>query len=187
MSTTATPWVTSDLDEEQEDEETTALAEGAGKPAKDDVDGKAPAHRSRRSTGDRRAVERALAVARLDRRQRDILARALGDRGYDDSDDAIIKVVIGSLEPGSAAADALSALISIADSSPLEAGVASMDLASDRKLLSGAWAALVHLDAIQGQVPATTAKAGLAIAKAAQGLPKPALRDLEKIVSVLGN
>jgi hypothetical protein len=190
MSTTATPWATSDqdeLDEGQEDEETTPLAEGAGKPAKDEADGKAQAHRSRRSTGDRRAVERALAVARLDRRQRELLARVLGDRGYDDSDDAIVRIVIGSLDPGSIAAGALSALLEISSADPLEAGVASMDLASERKLFSGAWAALVHLEAVKGPAPATTAKAGLAIAKAAQGLPKPALGDLGQVVSVLDN
>jgi hypothetical protein len=187
MSTTVAPWATTDEDELDEETpegtEAPALVESTGK----DAATKAQAPRSRRSTGDRRAIERALAVARLNRRQRDLLARALGERGYDDSDDAIVRIVLSSLEPGSVAADALSALLAISSADPLEAGVASMGLVSDRKLLSGAWAVLVYLEVIKGPAPTTTAKAGLAVAKAAQGLPKPALDDLAKVVSVLGH
>lgn len=155
---------------------------------KEDAEDKAQAQRpTRRSTGTRRAVERALAVARLESRQRELLARVLGERGYDDSDDAIARIVIGSLEPEPVAAGALSALLEIAGADPLEAGVASMDLASDRKLLSATWAVLSHYDAVRGPAPTATAKAGLAIAKAAKGLQKTALDNMRSALAALGN
>lgn len=191
MSMTTAPWVATDedeLDEEPEEaEEAPSAGKGTTKTAHHDNDGKAQAPKPRRSTGARRAVERALAIARLERRQRELLARVLGERGYDDSDDDIARVVLASLEPESVALSALPALLEISGADPLEAGVTAMDLASDRKLLSGAWAALAQLGVVKGQAPTTTAKAGLAIAKAAQGLPGQALADLQGAISVLGN
>ena len=188
MSMTTAPWGTVDEDElDEEPEEAPAAGKGTTKTAHHDNDSKAQAPKPRRSTGTRRAVERALAVARLERRQRELLARVLGERGYDDSDDDIARVVLASLEPESVALSALSALLEISGADPLEAGVTAMDLASDRKLLVGAWAALAQLGVVKGQAPTATAKAGLAIAKAAQGLSGQALAALQGAISVLGN
>lgn len=191
MSMTTAPWGATyedELDEEPEEaEEAQAAGKNTTKAAHHNNDGKAQTSKPRRSTGARRAVERALAVARLEKRQRELLARVLGERGYADSDDDIARIVLASLEPESTAATVMSALLEISGADPVEAGVSSMELASDRKLLSGAWAALAQFAVVKGQAPSVTTKAGLAIAKAAQGLPAQALSDLKGIISVLGN
>jgi hypothetical protein len=193
MSTIATSLPQDPTDDELDDEqgapEPEALSQpqgstAHGKTAADDKTGRRP----RRASGAKRAVERALAVTHLDRRQRELLSRVLGEKGYNDSDEAIVRLVLSSLEPSSQAGQALSQLAHIAKSDPLEAGVAAMELASDRGFLTAAWAALSFLGvANSSSAPGTTAKAGLALAKAAQSLPQPAMTDLKKLLAVIAD
>ncbi len=146
-----------------------------------------PAQKVRRSTGTKRIVERTLALSRLERRQRELLAAMSAIRGYDDGGGAIARLVVTCLDTASRIEAVLSQLIEVAKADPLEAGVLATELAGDKAALAAAWAALSSLGAVDEACPSTTARAGLAVAKAAQGLQGPALSDLAGIIAAISD
>ncbi len=149
--------------------------------------GTTTARRPKRASGSRRTVELTLAVSHLEPRQRELLAHLNGLRGYDDGEPFMVRLVLASLDQGSRAGAVLGQLLEIAKASPLEAGVLATELAGDRAVLAVAWAALASLGAVSGAAPASQAHAGLAVAKAAQGLSATALEDLSGVLEAIGD
>lgn len=143
--------------------------------------------RAKRASGARRTVELTLAVSHLEPRQRELLAHLNGLRGYDDGEPFMVRLVLASLDQGSRAGAVLGQLLEIAKASPLEAGVLATELAGDRAVLAVAWAVLASLGAVSGPAPGSQAHAGLAVAKAAQGLSATALEDLSGVLEAIGD
>jgi hypothetical protein len=125
----------------------------------------------RAPSGDRR-VERAVAVCRLSRPQRELLAKAAGIRGYDDSDAAVVRLV-GTCHK---AAKVVGRVLAIAEADPLEAGVLAAELAPDREEKAAAWAVAGG----EGPVPRAAE-----LAKACKALAPGTLHDLRTIAEAL--
>ena len=185
MSTTTTAQWADLEDDRAEDEELAPQAHQTTSAQPGNAKDKAPAGRARRPSGTRLAVERTLAVVRLGPHQRELLAKLLGTRDTD-GDDAIARLVLASLDQSSRAGVVIDKLTEIAQAVPLEAGALATELAvGDKALLAPAWAALTALGAASSTCPSAPAKAGLAVAKAAQGLSAAALADLRDVLSAL--
>ena len=192
MSATATSaWATGledqDAAEDLEAEDSLDVAEEAPSGHSTTSTPTPTARRPKRASGSRRTVELTLAVSHLEPRQRELLAHLNGLRGYDDGEPFVVRLVLASLDQGSRAGAVLGQLLEIAKASPLEAGVLATELAGDRAVLAVAWAALASLGAVSGAAPGSQAHAGLAVAKAAQGLPAAALEDLSGVLEALGD
>jgi len=130
----------------------------------------------------RRAVERALAVNALSAGVRRLLARSLGV----ESDD-VVELAVASLDAGQQAKTVLTTLVEIAEGDAMEAGVVATGLASEKAEFKKVWAALAALDdSLPASAPSTQAKAGLALARAAQGLAREARSSLAKAIDILG-
>ena len=157
--------------------EETAVTE----PAAEDKDRPATTTRPRRratSSGPEHIVRLALAVAGLSKARRELLASLSGQRNYDDSEPARVRLVLAALQ-GASLAGVISRALELAGAEPLEAGVLAAELASDRQALAAAWAAVGAEGAPQVQRP------GIALARAAGAVSPGRRHDLEALKEVL--
>jgi hypothetical protein len=121
--------------------------------------------------GDRR-IERAVAICRLSRAQRELLARLAGVRGFDDSNAAVARLV----DPATDAARLAEKLVEITEADALDAGVLAAELAADREAKATAWAVAGG----EGPVPRAAE-----LARALKGLPTATVRDLRAIAEAV--
>lgn len=134
--------------------------------------------RRRHKASTSRPVALTIAIVRLERHQRELLAGLAGLKAFDDGDDDLARLVSATLDASVRLAKTVFALLSISGADPLEAGVLATELAADRATLSAVWGAL-------GTGPVPRERPGLALAKAAQGLTKAQLDDLTTLAETL--
>jgi len=108
--------------------------------------------------GDRR-IERAVAICRLSRPQRELVARLAGVRGYDDSNAAVARLI----GPATEAAALAERLVAIAEADALDAGVLAAELSADRDAKAVAWSVAGG----EGAVPRAAELARAPMARAA--------------------
>jgi hypothetical protein len=112
--------------------------------------------------------------------RREMLAGLLGLRKTAATDTVVLVVALYEADASTAAP--VLALLAIAETAePIEAAVAAVELADDRDRAKAVWALLTSLGEVSGAIPQVAAKAGGAIAKAAQGLSKNSLAELKEL------
>jgi hypothetical protein len=127
-----------------------------------------------------------LAVNKLPVKVRSLLGKSLG---LDEASSAdVVELTVESLERGRQAKSTITALVSLAKTDAMEAGVTATGLASDKGEFKAVWGLASDLDSNLGTtIPSTQVKAGLALARAAQGLDPSALGLLAKALAILNN
>jgi hypothetical protein len=115
---------------------------------------------------------------------RALLATAIGC-----SSNAVVDLAVDTLSHESDARLVLTSVNDISHADPMEAGILATVLASENKaLFKSAWKILVLLPSnlTHAAVPAGSANAGLAFAKAAQSLDEPSLKAVARLLKDLG-
>lgn len=135
----------------------------------------------KKATGARKVAERALAVAKLSTGRRSLLAAAAGLR----ADADVLDVTVASIEAESKILAALSKALELTEADALEAGVMATELAADRSALAPVWALVSSSSELAASPPQVPAKAGLALARAAQGIDKAVHTDLGSLAALL--
>lgn len=155
------------------DPETDDLSE-----APDDAEARRP---RRRRTPDAviAAVERTLRVVHLPDDTSKALADALGV-----SSDDVAELAKATVTRGDQLQAAIAAVVELSTCDPIEAGVLATEMANDAAAFRSTWRLLSSLTNM-GRVPVSAhAKAGLAVARAAQGLDSKSKQSLAAMLAV---
>lgn len=129
-------------------------------------------------------MELTLKISSMNESQRALLATAIGGNAT-----AVADLAVDTLNHESDARTVLTAVNDICRADPMEAGILATVLASDNKaLFKSAWKILVLLpsELTSAQIPAASAIAGLAFAKAAQSLDDPSRKAVARLLKDLG-
>lgn len=122
----------------------------------------------------RQTAQRAAKIAAAPAKTRAALAEILGAK------DTVADLTVAAMASGRGRGRVVEDIVSVASSDPMLAGINAVMLAEDPKRFRAAWALLRrYAKDLPEQVPASSAKAGLAFAKAALALTdadKAALR-----------
>lgn len=138
----------------------------------------------RPSSAVRHGVELTLRISAMNETTRALLATAIGC-----SSNAVPDLAVETLSHESDARLVLTSLNDITRAEPMEAGILATVLASENKaLFKSAWKILVLLPSnlTTAAVPAGSANAGLAFAKAAQSLDEPSRKAISRLLKDLG-
>lgn len=145
------------------------------------VEGEPRRARRRAPSGERKVVERTLAVAGLDEPGRDLLAAACGT-----DDTSVEELTLACLSAEAEAAAALALLVEVATADALTAGALAVGAAGERGGLRQAWAVLRRIRPdLPAQVPVKPVAAGTGFAGAAQQLTAGELDDLRHVAGIL--
>lgn len=161
------------------DPPTTGFADPDDEPERPDDDPEPEtlpvAARTRKPRSDRsairRAVHRALAISDAPAEVCELLAVSLGLA----PGASIADLALAASDSPKHGVSAITTVLDLAASSPLEAGVLAVSLASDRHRIVPVWQLVRHLDdSLPASVPAGHTKAGMNLATAAQNLDQSA-------------
>jgi hypothetical protein len=136
------------------------------------------------SSGIRHNVELTLRISAMNESTRALLATAIGCNS-----NAVVDLAVDTLSHESDARAVLTSVNDICTADPMEAGILATVLASENKaIFKSAWRILVLLpsDLTTAAVPAGSANAGLAFAKAAQSLDEPSRKAVARLLKDLG-
>ena len=136
------------------------------------------------SSGIRHSVELTLKISAMNESTRALLATATGCNS-----NAVVDLAVDTLLNESDARAVLTSVNDICRAEPMEAGILATVLASENKaLFKSAWKILVLLpsDLTTATVPAGSANAGLAFARAAQSLDEPSRKAIARLLKDLG-
>jgi hypothetical protein len=141
-------------------------------------------NRGKGSPALRRPVERALAVSALPAQISSLLGQSLGLDASTTAD--VVELAVESLARERQGKSTIATLMSLAKTDAMEAGVSATELAADKAEFKKVWGLTALLDDnLPAAIPAAQAKAGLALARAAQGFDSTSLGLLAKAQSVL--
>lgn len=131
----------------------------------------------------RHCVELTLRVSSMNESLRSLLATAAGCSSNDVAD-----LVVETISHEADVRAVLGALREVGTADVMEAGIIATVLASEhRTLFKSSWRVLAHLPSgLPVQVPAGSANAGLAFAKAAQSLDEPSRKAVARLLKDLG-
>jgi hypothetical protein len=133
----------------------------------------------------RSIVDVALAVNALSSVERAILTEATPSK-VDPTN--VAQLAVAAVEQRAVITKTLSSLLEVSRADPVEAGIVaiSLDEDSDKKLFGRVWAVLAQLDVELGSSPPhSTARAGLALAVAAQRLDAKAEATIKRVSSAV--
>jgi hypothetical protein len=136
------------------------------------------------SSGIQHNVELTLRISAMNETTRALLATAIGCNS-----NAVVDLAVDTLSHESDARAVLTSVNDICTADPMEAGILATVLASENKaIFKSAWRILVLLpsDLTTAAVPAGSANAGLAFAKAAQSLDEPSRKAVARLLKDLG-
>jgi hypothetical protein len=176
------------LDEQSPEDETLEVEpeeeaeEDAPVPAKP-TSTRQPAQPRRPST--RSIVDVTLAINGLSATEAEVLADAVPAKV---SATSVAQLSVAAIEHRATAMATLASVLEVAHADPVEAGIVAISLTEDgdKKLFGRVWAVLTHLSPGLGATPPhQTARAGLAMAVAAQGLDSTAESTIERIVTAV--
>lgn len=139
-----------------------------------------PAQPRRPST--RSIVDVTLAINGLSATEAEVLADAVPAKV---SATNVAQLSVAAIEHRATAMATLTSVLEVAHADPVEAGIVAISLTEDgdKKLFGRVWAVLTHLSSNLGATPPhQTARAGLAMAVAAQGLDSTAEATIERIM-----
>lgn len=144
---------------------------------------KAKPRRSSPANPTRQCVELTLRISSMNESLRALLVAATGVNSTD-----LVDLVVATMSHGYDVRSALSSIRDIGNADVMEAGINATILSSEHKaLFKSAWRVLAHLPSgLAAQIPAGSANAGLAFAKAAQSLDEPSRKAVARLLKDLG-
>lgn len=125
----------------------------------------------------KRVAAKAVQIAAVKAPQRAILAAILG------VENDTVSLTVAAITTSSEAA--VNDLFALADADPMEAGLMAAELGADKARMKAVWGLLSALDAVTGEPASQSAKAGLAIARAAQALDKNTRSDITAALGLM--
>lgn len=142
---------------------------------------------ARKVSAVRRAVERALVVASLNKAAIGVLAAALDVEVHSKGDKTVADIAVASLEDSGLARLTLATLAELMTVDDLEAGVAATGAATEKVSFKRLWSVLQDLDPeLPTSVPSRAVIAGLAVARSVRSLTDDKRRALLTAHEVLG-
>jgi len=169
-----------DLDEpsgaDEDNGSTTALSASSGGGARTARNARPTKARSQRTLV-RRVAAKTLQIEKAKASQRQILSALLG------VETEAVALTVAALT--GASDTAVTDLFALADADPMEAGLMAAELGADKVRTKAVWSLLLAVGAVTGEPGKESAKAGLAIARAAQGLDKSVRADLTAALDLL--
>lgn len=135
-----------------------------------------------RRPSNRSIVDVTLAVNGLSVTEAEVLAAAVPTKV---SATSVAQLSVSAIEHRAAITATLTSVLEVAHADPVEAGIVAISLTEDgdKKLFGRVWAVLTHLSPDLGATPPhQTARAGLAMAVAAQGLDSTAEATIERVM-----